>query len=222
VSGRTGFRFSWWWAFPVLLLIWIGFGAMRRSSADDRAAADKALAQSLADAQVRNFPACLDNAQRAIQLAPSMPEAHNNAGWCAVNLGKYDEGIASLREAIRLKPDFDIAKNNLNWAQGQKVQANAAPATPADAALLESLHHAQAQRFPDCITAARRAIELNPRSAEAYNNVGYCSGAMGKWDEGIEQMRKALQLRPDFPLASNNLAWMESERAKTRTNGARK
>jgi Flp pilus assembly protein TadD len=194
---------------------------MRRSSANDREAAKSLLRQSLADAQNRNFAGCLDAARRSIRLAAGVAEAHNNAGWCAANLGKFDEGIASLEEALRLKPDFDVARNNLKWAQSQRDAQNATPQTPADAALLESLREAQSQRFPACIDAARRALDLNPRSAEAYNNLGYCYGAMGRLDEGADQLRKALQLRPDFPLASSNLAWIEATKAKVRGNARR-
>ena len=32
----------------------------------------------------------------------------------------WDEAITAAKEAIRLKPDFQLAKNNLAWSESQK------------------------------------------------------------------------------------------------------
>jgi tetratricopeptide (TPR) repeat protein len=206
------------------LVIWVSYGAIRRSSAGRSDVAENLLRQSLVDAQARNFAGCLDAARRSIEANPSVAEAHNNAGWCAANLGKWDEGIASTREALRLNPNFEVAKNNLQWILAQKGGGSspAIAATPADSALLDSLGAARSRNWDACVAGARRALELNPKLAEAFNNLGYCQGELGKLDEGIENLRTALRLRPDFPLATNNLSWLESEKAKARGNGARK
>lgn len=55
-------------------------------------------------------------------------------------------------------------------------------------------------------TAYRRLIELEPNSAEAFNNLGVIyvrRGAMGK---GIEALRAALRIAPDYAEATLNLA----------------
>jgi hypothetical protein len=33
---------------------------------------------------------------------------------------KWDDAIAAAKEAIRLKPDFLLARNNLEWSIAQK------------------------------------------------------------------------------------------------------
>ena len=35
-------------------------------------------------------------------------------------LGRWDEAIAAAREALRLRPDFQLARNNLAWAEREK------------------------------------------------------------------------------------------------------
>ena len=77
-----------------------------------------------------------------------------------------------------------------------------------------SLAHAQANRYQECIDAAREALKLKPDYAEAYNNLGYCSGGLGKFDEAVQYLNEALRIRPDFQLAKGNLAWVQAERAK--------
>ena len=40
--------------------------------------------------------------REAIRLRPDYAEAHNNLGLVLIQSGKDDEGIAALREAVRL------------------------------------------------------------------------------------------------------------------------
>jgi tetratricopeptide (TPR) repeat protein len=36
------------------------------------------------------------------------------------SIGKWDQAIAAAQKAVALKPDFQLAKNNLAWALSQK------------------------------------------------------------------------------------------------------
>jgi tetratricopeptide (TPR) repeat protein len=134
-------------------------------------------------------------------------------------MGNWNDGIQNTTQALKLKPDMERARNNLLWMitqrDGRAPVPNSAPAAlPADAAMQRSLAHAQAHRYQECIDAAREALKLNPNYAEAYNNLGYCSGGLGKWDEGVQYLNEALRIRPDFQLAKGNIAWIQAERAK--------
>jgi len=56
------------------------------------------------------------------------------------------------------------------------------------------------------IAAARRAIEIEPRYAEAFNSCGAALKKAGRIDEAIAAYQRALSLRPRFLFALNNLA----------------
>jgi tetratricopeptide (TPR) repeat protein len=66
------------------------------------------------------------------------------------------------------------------------------------------------------IDAARMAVGLRPGYAEAYNNIAAGLASLHRWDEAITAAEEALKLKPDFPLARNNLAWAAGEREKAR------
>src|SRR5262249_24185289 len=84
---------------------------------------------------------------------------------------------AALREALRLKPDFPGAHNNLAAAlmdQGRSKEAEA---------------------------ACRTAIRLKPDFPEAHYNLGYALGAQGRPKEAEAACRAAIGLKPDYPEA---------------------
>jgi tetratricopeptide (TPR) repeat protein len=57
-------------------------------------------------------------------------------------------------------------------------------------------------RFENAIKYLNGAIELNPRSAEAYTERGRVNAALGKTEEAISDCRKALGIDPDLKSAN--------------------
>jgi Tfp pilus assembly protein PilF len=60
-------------------------------------------------------------------------------------------------------------------------------------------------RSEDAARSLRRALSLEPNSAEANNVLGNATLALGKPAAAIECYRRALALRPEYPEALNNL-----------------
>ncbi len=59
-------------------------------------------------------------AQEALRLNASSAEAWNNIAADEGSLHAWDEAVDAARRAIALKPDFQLAKNNLAWSEHQK------------------------------------------------------------------------------------------------------
>ncbi len=112
----------------------------------------------------------------------------------------------------------------------QKETALAAPQQNQDITALESLA-TTAPTFDNLINLSmayinnnmpgksisylKKAIELNPQSAIAYNNLGVAYTMLQQYQNGIDACTKALQIDSDFQLAKNNLAWASDEKNKT-------
>lgn len=71
------------------------------------------------------FQACIDSSREALKLTPGLAEAFNNIGLCYASLGLLDEAIRNESEAVLIKPDYQLAKNNLAWALQQKQAQSA-------------------------------------------------------------------------------------------------
>jgi tetratricopeptide (TPR) repeat protein len=126
--------------------------------------------------------------QRAEQLYrqllredPRHFDAMQLLGLLALQARRHDLGVVYISEALKLKPDFAPAHNNLGIG------------------LLEL------GRVREAAASYERALRLDPSYAEAHNNLGNALRELGQLDEAIASYRRALQLRPEYPEACNNL-----------------
>ena len=115
---------------------------------------------------------------------------------------------------MRRDPRLTIAQNNLE--RFLRRQAPPASSWSADALIEESLVLYRSGDFRQSIVVAQTALEVNPSSAEAWNNVAAAHAALHEWGPAIVAAKKALALKPDFQLAKNNLAWARSRRTTAR------
>jgi protein O-mannosyl-transferase len=174
--------------------------------------------------------------QRALQLAPNFPDSHFFYARWLVEQGRSPEALLHLDRAIATSPAYEAAhllRMDLLAARGEVAAARRAgaeylrfdpsnrrarsyasgtlpvgPETPSyEANLLLGLALGQQRNFVESALAYRAALELDPRSADALNNLGWTLNQLGFLQEAIPILEKALEIRPDFPLARNNLAW---------------
>jgi tetratricopeptide (TPR) repeat protein len=168
---------------------------------------------------------------RAISLAPNADAPHAYYGRWLDQHHRTAEALQQLTTAVALNQtpllqrdlliDTYIHAGNLASAKATALQTLAmAPNDPVALAALRgpttkdanywvevSLTQYQQAQYNQAIDSARKALELNPNSAEAYNNIAASYGAMQEWGEAIENVRHALVLNPGLQIAKNNLAW---------------
>ena len=77
-----------------------------------------------------------------------------------------------------------------------------APAAPsAEEEYGRGLRARSARDWTSAAGAFRRAVELRPGYAEAWNGLGYALRNQGKYQESLNAYDEALRLRPEFPEA---------------------
>jgi tetratricopeptide (TPR) repeat protein len=77
-------------------------------------------------------------------------------------------------------------------------------------------------KYRECIEAARKAIQLRPDYAEAYNNIAAAYEGLKMWDEAIAAAKAALRINPRYQLAKNNLAWSQQQKALAASQNSRR
>jgi tetratricopeptide (TPR) repeat protein len=168
---------------------------------------------------------------RAIALAPAADEPHAYYGRWLKDHGRTTEAIAQLKTAIALNPQRLFQRDELIGAYMLSGDVDAAheaaqqtlAIAPDDQVARQALEHPSLQtaafwinrsllqyrqgQYEQAIDSARHALQLDPNSAEAWNNIAAGNEGLHNWDEAIAAAQKAIALKPDFQLAKNNLAW---------------
>jgi tetratricopeptide (TPR) repeat protein len=114
-------------------------------------------------------------------IAPDA-EVHCYWGLCLAALQRFDEALPRLREAIRLRPDFVEAHNDLG------------------------LTLIQFGRFDEAREHFHTALRLRPDLPETHVNLGNALRIIGEIDDAEASFRAALRLRPDYAQAHYGLA----------------
>jgi len=61
--------------------------------------------------------------------------------------------------------------------------------------------------YDACARMAKRALEMRPSWAEAYDEIAVAWLSMEYWEGGTEAAREALRIRPDYRAARSHLEW---------------
>ncbi|NJO76393.1 MAG: tetratricopeptide repeat protein [Leptolyngbyaceae cyanobacterium RM1_406_9] len=104
-------------------------------------------------------------------------------------------------------PQVTIAQHSSHRLPGSAVYAQATPATVnALDAVVEGRTLAARGRLSEAIAAYRRAIQIDPNLAVAYNNLGIALYRQGRLQEAADAYYEAIRLDANLANAYNNLA----------------
>ncbi|MEE8583455.1 MAG: protein kinase, partial [Acidobacteriota bacterium] len=120
---------------------------------------------------------------QALQLKPDLPEAHRALGfyyyWCQLD---YDRALEEFAIAQAGRPNDSLVSAGIGWVRRRQG------------------------RFEDAAANLRKASELDPRSAEAYSELGETYLLMRRWDEAEEHVDRAISLNPEYVAAYGSKA----------------
>ena len=120
-----------------------------------------------------DWPAAERAFQRAIALNPNYVTAHHWYGWCLVQRGQFDEGLARMKRAMELEPLSFIIQTQLGaslFYLGQTDQA---------------------------IEQYRKVLDLDSNFVRAHFYLGQAYEQKGMYAEAIVELKQALALSPD-------------------------
>ena len=129
------------------------------------------------------------------QLAREQPanaRIRRSLGATYLRLGRVDDAIPALREAVRLVPRDATARYNLGHALAARGQAE------------------------DAAAQFREAARLQPSFAEAHNNLGALLRASGDLGGAERALRAAIAAAPDYAPAHNNMGAVQRRRGNLR------
>ena len=187
----------------------------------------RAISRGMDSADVHvNLGLALEDMHRGVEaeealLAANRTAAGKDAAACfhLGNLyrdrGRKDQAEDYYGQALRLRPDFPEAYNNLGLLLQERGESERAKACFDEAVSadpeLDAAHTNRGsallkQGWMDAaIESFKRALEINPASAEAWNNLGNVYYRLHRLEEAEAAYRQATKLKPEYAEAELNL-----------------
>jgi tetratricopeptide (TPR) repeat protein len=149
-------------------------------------------------------------AARALELGPSLPEAHVASGWLRWDFeDDLPSAEAAFRRAIELSPGHAHAHMMLahlleHTDRPQEALEEAERALrldPMSASVRRGMVHfkVRLRDWSGVLELLKENVNLYPADAGAHSGYGYFLTCLGRLKEGSEQMRRALALDPTNP-----------------------
>lgn len=151
-------------------------------------------------------------AEKAMALNSSSYAAKDIAMAAYQALGMWPELETVAAATLELLPGDEKATQFLRAAKEKKklvisVYNNVEKTTTTDALINASLQQYGEGKYEDCIKTCNLVLQMDPKNANAYNNICAAYNMLKEWEKAKEACRKALELDPEHPNAPSNLQW---------------
>jgi tetratricopeptide (TPR) repeat protein len=188
--------------------------------------ANLSLLEAKADYYEHRIPEALKSLETLTRHWSGLVEAHFYLGLCYRRLGQYDEAVKSLERAVSVSSAsawrwVELGKALRRAGREEEAQEKFAAALKAlETAVRDAPNHvgsqlrlaatlSEAGRTEDAAREFKRAIEIEPDSAEALNGLGYMWAEAGKHlDEALKLIERALEIEPDNGAIVDSLGWV--------------
>ena len=163
----------------------------------------------------------IQDLESLVKAQPALVRAWSNL--CVAHTMQHDYRLAieNCQVALRLDPTFQLAKNNLKWAEDEREKRvgellllekqNPVVSRNENFYTTAGLLQLQIGNYDEAIARWQEALGLDPRNASAANNVGTAYMLKKQPDRAIPWFQRALTLDPTSQLAKNNLSWAAEE-----------
>ena len=183
------------------------------------------------------YQEALEAYRAVIELDPEDARAHAYMGDVLVRLHQYADAVESLKKALALIKTAPTLRPNLptaglvhallgeaSWRLG-RVQAGdehfrrAVEIDPRDMVTIEyvATAHFRRKRYREAFDLYRTLLEVDPQRAETHAGLGATLYYLGRTEEAIRSLERALYLDPTLETARANLEAMRIQEGARRT-----
>jgi tetratricopeptide (TPR) repeat protein len=153
----------------------------------------------------------------AMRFGAVNPEVHLYYGRWLQGDGRLDEARRMLEKGLEYSPEhrglvsqlkvLSVLSEGSGTAWLESLSRKAAESPTTENYLNLSLAYYRADLFLESIETCKRALEIDPELAVAYNNMCSAYVKLGEFTSAIEACIRALEIAPDFSRAQANLLW---------------
>ena len=167
--------------------------------------------------QARNPEAAMASFKRAAEIDPKFPGVWTAIGFTHLVQGRSDDAIKALQKEIENHPDDPTANKTLaqalfamrrmdEAAVAMRAYVKVAP-EDAEAAIALAANYLVRSKYQDAADVLEAAAKRNAQNALLQTQLGNAYAKMGKGEQAIAALHKAIELQPDNPTALNDAAY---------------
>jgi type IV pilus assembly protein PilF len=168
----------------------------------------------------RNVPSAMRELTAASELDPENPEVDMAFGLAYQTRGDLGKAAEYFRSAVRKKPDYAEARNNLGIVlshlgrgdeairEFEAAASNVLYPTPEVAYYNLGEEYRRRKDFRKAEEMYRRSIAVNDRYADAYLRLAFLQGERGQWAEAARTLEACVAMAPAYAPA-----WLDLGRA---------
>jgi len=133
--------------------------------------------------------------------AENVAEQHWSKGVEYAAQGKFKEAEGEFEKALKVDPSYGPAKSVLKMIEDlidQKIKTKTA------VHLFRGISHRKKENWDESVAEFTKAIEIDPRYADAYNGRGLAYTMRAKFEQAISDYTKAIEIDPRFAEAYSN------------------
>ena len=145
--------------------------------------------------------------QDCVEKSPQKARPHLNMGVALAKQGRTEEAVEHYLQALKIKPDYVMARNNLGTVfanEGKLDEAifhyeKALRAKPDNPMTLYNIGRAfyGQENFSQAAYYFKEALRYDPEHVGAHNNLAIILFTLGELDEAFLHYSKALQTHPE-------------------------
>ena len=164
----------------------------------------------------RQLPEAVEQLQLAVKIRPGFPQAHYHLALAFTGLGQVDEALVSYRRALELEPRMADGWESLGrllldirkYRDAVTAFSRAVSLRPTSQnCILLSIAHGGLEELDNAIIATRKAVEIDPHSADARDALAGELKWTGQFEEATLHLRRALELNPQHRSAHSKLVY---------------
>jgi protein O-GlcNAc transferase len=173
---------------------------------------------STAYGRIKNQRQAEHHFHAAVKIIPDFGPAHLSMGICYTELGRYQDALSKIKEALKLDKNLtveahyrfgevytklkDIKKAIKHYKESIAVD----PAAAMPNLRLGTLYFKQ-KNYKDAVEPLRKSIKKSPKyAAEGYYRLGVSLMKLKRYKPAEEPLRKAVELSRDNELVNDTLA----------------
>jgi len=167
----------------------------------------------------------IDEYKKALKADPQNSVIHLNLAVCFLKKDNFPEALKELNLVIKLDPEavephaiLALIYSTQNQPEPAAKEyefalKNASKLQPKNIEIYKSLGviYLRQRNFEAAGNIYRLILDLSPGDAEAYFYLANIQYELNKKDEAVKGLKKAIELRPDYPEALNYLGYMYVE-----------